>query len=123
MKFDSSVPPQEFETLEPIQVHVESQSKEDGYVIVFIDENDEEVEFAVEPEDRSHRRLPTVQEELDEVVPMKKKTVSFTKKSKGKKKKKGSSSKPLTYDEAIEAETQKFSDDNFALETDFLKLF
>ena len=89
---------------------MESQSEEDGDVIVFMDEDDEEVEFAVEPEDRSPRRLPTVQEKLDEVVPM-------------KKKKKGSSSKPLTYDEAIEAETQKFSDDNFALETDFLKLF
>ena len=40
-----------------------------------------------------------------------------------KKKKKGSASKPMTYDEAIEAETQMFSDEDFVLETDFQEFF
>ena len=64
---------------------------------------------------------PTVQDELNETVLMKRKVQPL--KKKGKKKKKGSSSKTLTYDEAIKAETQKFSNDDFTLETDFQEFF
>ena len=52
---------------------------------------------------------------------MKKKTMPF--KKKGKKKKKGASSRPLSYDEAIEAKVQMFSDEDFTLETDFNEVF
>ena len=89
-----------------------------------MDEDDEEIEVAVDPEDRSHKRLITAQENLDEVRPLEKKIISFKKKTKGsKKKKKGSSSRPLSYDEAIEAEVQRFSDDDFTLETNFTEKF
>ena len=93
--FSYSNKSQDNETLEPVQVHVESQSE------------DEEVEVALEQEDRSHNPLKTDQENPDEVRPLKRKIVSF-------KKNKVSSSKPLSYDEA---EVQKFSDDDFTLET------
>ena len=118
VKLDSISPP-----LEPVQVHVESQSEEDGDLVICMDEDDEEVEVAVDPENRSHKRLITAQENLDEVIPLKKKVVSFKKKSKGSKKKKGLSSRPLSYDEAIEAEVQKFSNDDFTVETNFTEKF
>ena len=81
---------QDDETLELVQVHVESQSEV------------EDVEVAVEHEDRSHNPLKTDQEN-----PLERKIVSF-------KKNKVSSSKPLSYDED---KIQKFSDDDFTLET------
>ena len=59
---------------------MESQSEEDGDLVICMNEDDEEVEVAVDPEDRSHRRQ-------------------------------------------ITAVTQKFSDDDFTLETDFMKIF
>ena len=78
----------------------------------------------MEPEDRSHKYLKTAQENLDEVCPLEKKVVSFKKKIKGsKKKKKGLSSIPVSHDEAIEAKVQRFSDDDFSLETSFSEKF
>ena len=120
VKLDSN-PPQGNETLEPVQVHVESQSKEEGDLVICMDKDDKEIEVAV---NRSYKRLKTAQENMDEVRPLEKKIVSFKKKTKGsKKKKKGSSSRPLSYDEAIEAEVQRFSKDDFTLETRFTEKF
>ena len=115
----SADPPQEVETLEPEQVHVESQSEEDEEVVVEIDEGEVEDDAPIIPEVRSQ---PTVQDELDVSAPMKNKCISL--KKKGKKKKKGSSSKTLTYDEMIEYQrVSVFSDDDFTLETDFKETF
>ena len=117
VKFSSDIPPQVIETLEP-----ETQSEEEGDIVVCIGEDDEEVEVAVHPEHRSQGRPLTIQDELDQDVPMKKKTVPFLKK-KGKKKKKASTSVIFDYAEAIEAEKQLFSDEDYALETEFEEYF
>ena len=117
VKFSADLP-QDVETLEPM-AHLESQSEEDGDIVVAIDEDEEEVEVSVGSGPRSQ---PTVQDELDEAAPMRKSIQPPRKKGK-KKKKKGSASKPMTYDEAIEAETQMFSDEDFVLETDFQEYF
>ena len=117
VKLSSVIPPQEVETLEP-----ESQSEEEGDVVVCIGEDDEEVEVTVDPEERNHGKRRTVQDELDAALPMKKRSVPFLKK-KGKKKKKSSASVTFDYAEAIESEKRMFSDDDFALETEFEEFF
>jgi len=76
----------------------------------------------LEPEDRSHKRLRTVQEELDEVAPMKSKPVQFLRK-KGKKKKRAATPVFFDYAEAIESEKRMFSDEDYALETEFEESF
>ena len=116
VKLDSDSTPQDIETLEP-----ESQSEEEGEVVVYIDQEEEEVEVAVDSADRSHKRLLTVQEELDKATPMRKKAVPFLRK-KGKKKK---ASTPVFFDyaEAIESEKKMFSDDDYTLETEFGEVF
>ena len=113
VKFSSDIPPQEIETLEP---------EEEGDVVICVGEDDKEIEVAVHPEDRSHGRLQTIQEELDQDVPMKKKSVPFLKK-KGKKKKKASISVIFDYAEAKEAEKQMFSSEDYTLETKFEEYF
>ena len=117
VKFSSDIPPQEIETLEP-----ETQSVEEGDVVICVREDDEEIEVAVHPEDRSHGRRQTIQDELDQDVPMKKKSVPFLKKQ-WKKKKKASISVIFDYAEAIEAEKQMFSYEDYALETKFEEYF
>ena len=117
VKLSSVIPPQEVETLEP-----ESQSEEEGDVVVCIGEDDEEVEVTVDPQERNHGKPRTVQDELDAALPMKKRSVPFLKK-KGKKKKKSSASVTFDYAEAIESEKRMFSDDDFALETEFEEFF
>ena len=116
-KLDSDITPQDIETLEP-----ESQSEEEGEIVVYVDQEDEEIEVTVDTEDRSHERLLTVQEELDEATPMKKKAVPFLRK-KGKKKKKASTPVFFDYAEAIESEKKMFSDDDYTLETEFGEVF
>ena len=93
-----------------------------GDVVVCIGEDDEEVEVTVDPEERNHGKRRTVQDELDAALPMKKRSVPFLKK-KGKKKKKSSASVTFDYAEAIESEKRMFSDDDFALETEFEEFF
>ena len=116
IKLDSETTPQVVETLEP-----ESQAEEEGEVVVYVEEEDEEINGKVDAEDRSHKRLLTVQEELDEATPMKKKIVPFLRK-KGKKNK---ASTPVFFDyaEAIESEKKMFSDDDYTLETEFGEVF
>ena len=65
--------------------HVESQFEKDNLVVCLDDS--EEVEVAVEPEDRSHKRA-TAQENMNEVRTLEKRVVSFKKRTKGSKKKK-----------------------------------
>ena len=114
VKFSISTP-QDVETLEP-----GSQSEEEGEVVVCIEEV--EVEEVLETEDRSHKRVRTVQEELDEVAPMKSKPVQFLKK-RGKKKRRAATPVFFDYAEAIEAEKRMFSDEDYALETEFEESF
>ena len=104
VKFSSDIPPQVIETLEP-----ETQSEEEGDVVVCIGEDDEEVEVSVNPEDRSQGKRLTIQDELDQDVPMKKK--------------KASTSVIFDYAEAIEADKQMFSDEDYTLETEFEEYF
>jgi len=114
VKFSDSTP-QDVETLEQ-----GSQSEEEGEVVICTE--DGEVEEVLEPEDRSHKRLRTIQEELDEVVPMKTRSVQFLRK-KGKKKKRAATPVFFDYAEAIESEKRMFSDEDYALETEFEETF
>ena len=66
--------------------------------------------------------IRTIQDELDEVVPMKSKPVQFLRK-KGKKKKRAATPVFFDYAEAIESEKRMFSDEEYALETEFEETF